>query len=287
MAAGRSAGAGAGQARTLLRSWPHRAKVEKEPLYTPLSSRWPTLSCTAPWSLAVISLLVHELRMKGEMEGWLGWVMPPAKGGADDASWHGWGCFAAAEGGADVGCTVWTAVKRRAAGKGCDCRSQAEKTIGAVDDRLRGCQLGVLRPVDNAVLRPVGNGSSVRSSCQALHCWPLCAAAGASCLASAGASSSRELLLVTSCSAASATAAPNPHMPAGRTHHLRGMYRSTISPCSTGSDMHRSSEETDHSPESVAARPHCAAAVAASSMLLVPPSGRQRSLVRSAHNKSP
>ncbi len=115
MAAGRSAGAGAGQARTLLRSWPHRAKVEKEPLYTPLSSRWPMLSCTAPWSLAVISLLVHELRMKGEMEGWVGWVMPPAKGGADDASWHGWGCFAAAEGAADVGCTVWTAVKRRAA----------------------------------------------------------------------------------------------------------------------------------------------------------------------------
>lgn len=30
-----------------------------------------------------------------------------------------------------------------------------------------------------------------------------------------------------------------PPLPAGHTHHLRGMYRSTISPCSTGSSMHR------------------------------------------------
>lgn len=48
--------------RTIARTLPASARVVNAPVYTPLASRWPMLICTLAWSLAVISLLVHELR---------------------------------------------------------------------------------------------------------------------------------------------------------------------------------------------------------------------------------
>ena len=48
--------------RTIARTLPASAKVVNAPVYTPLASKCPMLICTLAWSLAVISLLVHELR---------------------------------------------------------------------------------------------------------------------------------------------------------------------------------------------------------------------------------
>jgi hypothetical protein len=43
------------------RTLPASASVVVEPVKIPSALRWPTLICTAAWSLAVMSLLVHEL----------------------------------------------------------------------------------------------------------------------------------------------------------------------------------------------------------------------------------
>lgn len=49
------------------RTLPASASVVYAPVYTPSAFRWPMLICTEAWSLAVISLLVHEL---WGVEGW-------------------------------------------------------------------------------------------------------------------------------------------------------------------------------------------------------------------------
>jgi hypothetical protein len=54
------------QARTL----PASASVVVAPVKMPSALRWPTLIWTAAWSLAVISLLVHELLLF-EIGNWL------------------------------------------------------------------------------------------------------------------------------------------------------------------------------------------------------------------------
>ena len=53
------------------RTLPASASVVYAPVYTPSAFRWPTLIWTEAWSLAVMSLLVHEL--------WGGW-----RGGAGE-----------------------------------------------------------------------------------------------------------------------------------------------------------------------------------------------------------
>lgn len=69
---------------TCERTAPVSAKVENWPvMYTPSSLRWPMLSCTAPWSFDVMSLLVHELQPKRiSVSQMVSWTAIQAEAGA-------------------------------------------------------------------------------------------------------------------------------------------------------------------------------------------------------------